>query len=258
MTVELINEQMKTWLPSLREYIVSNTDYKINEKLDFRDLVSEVDVAVERKLTEYIQSLPGDHVILGEETNNDVDLNADNLWVIDPIDGTSNFIKQADDYGILVAYFKKGVPTLSYMYEVETNTLLVAQKGHGVTINGELADAPANVRLNEALISMNPRKMSGTDLLDYLAHHAFDIRFLGSSISDALRVFTGKYGAFVSPESMPWDRAPYMLIAKEFGLHMSKFNGEKSTIHGDENFFIGTKAVYNDLFGEHSTYNKND
>ena len=175
---------------------------------------------------------------------------ADHLWVIDPIDGTSNFVKQADDYGILVAYFQNGDPILSYIYEVETNTLVSAVKEQGVFINDQSIEAPVNAKLNEAFISINPRKMNGTDLLTFVAENGFDLRFFGSSVSDALRVVVGKYGAFISPESMPWDRAPYLLIANELGLHMSQFNGEKSTVVGDENFFFGTEAIFEEVFGK--------
>ena len=157
-------------------------------------------------------------------------------------------MKQADDFGILIAYFKNGEPLLSYVYEIETDTLLSAQKGQGVWINKQELRPPADIDLSSALISINPRKMNGSDLMTYLAHEAFDLRFLGSSVSDALRVFTGKYGAFVSPESMPWDRAPYILIAEELGLQMSQFNGKDTTLHGDENFFLGTKTIFHNIF----------
>lgn len=249
MNLNTINQKMKQWLIELGDYIQSNSDYKVDEKADFRDLVSEVDVAVEEKLTEYIRSLPEEQTILGEEgTNNDVDINADHLWVIDPIDGTSNFVKQADDYGILVAYFQNGEPLLSYLYEVETNTLVSAQKDVGVFLNDQPITAPSNLTLDEAMISINPRKMNGTNLLTKVAEDGFDLRFLGSSVSDALRVVVGKYGAFISPESEPWDRAPYILIADELGLHMSRFSGEETTLIGDEDFFLGTKAIFEELF----------
>lgn len=250
METTTIDEKMKKWLIDLREFIHTNREYKVDEKADFRDLVSEVDVAVEKKLTKHIQSLPGKQTILGEESNEEVDVEADHLWVIDPIDGTSNFIKQADDYGILVAYFEKGEPVLSYIYEVETNTLVSAQKGQGVYVNDEKISAPENAKLDEALISINPRKMNGTKLMTFLADEAFDLRFLGSSVSDAVRVIEGKYGAFVSPESEPWDRAPYILIAEELGIHMSQFNGQPSTVKGDESFFLGTEAIFEELFNE--------
>lgn len=251
MDVNTINEKMQGWLIELGEYIEANTDYEIDEKADFRDLVSEVDIAVEKKLTEYIRSLPGEQEILGEEgTNDDVDLNAEHLWVIDPIDGTSNFIKQAADYGILVAYFHKGEPLLSYIYEVEAKRLISARKGEGVFLNGEKVEAPKNLKLNEAMISINPRKMNRTDLMDTVANNAFDLRFIGSSASDALRVILGRYGAFISPESEPWDRAPYILIAEELGLHMSQFNGGKTTLKGDETFIFGTKAIFEEVFGD--------
>lgn len=251
MDIETINQKMKHWLIELGNYIQENTDYEVDEKANFRDLVSEVDVAVEEKLTAHIHTLPDEQTILGEESDHadaDVDVNADHLWVIDPIDGTSNFIKQADDYGILVAYFQNGEPVLSYLYEVETNTLISAQKGQGVFINDEPLSSPANLKLNEAMISINPRKMNGTDLLTFVAENGFDLRFLGSSVSDALRVMVGKYGAFISPESMPWDRAPYLLIAKELGLQMSRFNGDETTLVGDEDFFLGTKAIFEEVF----------
>lgn len=249
MNLNTINQKMKQWLIELGDYIQSNSDYKVDEKADFRDLVSEVDVAVEEKLTEYIRSLPEEQTILGEEgTNDDVDINADHLWVIDPIDGTSNFVKQADDYGILVAYFQNGEPLLSYLYEVETNTLVSAQKDVGVFLNDQPITAPSNLTLDEAMISINPRKMNGTNLLTKVAEDGFDLRFLGSSVSDALRVVVGKYGAFISPESEPWDRAPYILIADELGLHMSRFSGEETTLIGDEDFFLGTKAIFEELF----------
>lgn len=249
MHINKIDELTKSWLIKLGQYIQENTEYSVNVKQDFRDLVSEVDVAVEEKLTAFIHTLPGEQTILGEESDHsNVDPLAENLWVIDPIDGTSNFIKQADDYGILVAYFKKGEPLLSYIYEVASNTLISAKKYEGVLLNNQPLTIPKNIRLNEAFISINPRKMNGTELLTFLAENAFDLRFLGSSASDATRVITGKYGAFISPESMPWDRAPYLLIAEELGLQMSQFNGEPSTIIGDENFFLGTKDIFNEVF----------
>lgn len=250
MDINTIDEQMKNWLVELREFIHTNREYKIEEKVDFRDLVSEVDIEVEKRLTKHIHSLPGTQTILGEETNEDVDLNAEHLWVIDPIDGTSNFIKQADDYGILVAYFQNGEPILSYIYEVETNRLVSARKNHGVFVNGIKVSEPLNSKLNESLISINPRKMNGTTLMGFLAENAFDLRFLGSSVSDTVRVIDGKYGAFVSPESEPWDRAPYILIADELGLKMSQFNGEDTSLYGDESFFIGTNAIFVELFDQ--------
>lgn len=248
MDTAKINHKMTAWLIDLRKFILTKREYKIDEKADFRDLVSEVDIAVENKLMEHIHSLPGQQTILGEESNEDVDLMADHLWVIDPIDGTSNFIKQADDYGVLVAYFQKGIPMLSYIYEVKSDTLVVAEKGKGVKINEEQIAAQENLAMDEAFISINPRKMNGTHLMTFLADNGFDLRFLGSSVSDALRVVEGKYGAFVSPESEPWDRAPYVLIADELGLKMSQFNGDPTTNKGSESFYFGTKQIFEDVY----------
>lgn len=248
MDIEIINQKMTTWLLDLRNYIHSNREFSIDEKADFRDLVSEVDIAVEKQLIDHINSIPGHQTILGEESNERVDVMAEHLWVIDPIDGTSNFIKQADDYGILVAYFQKGVPTLSYIYEVKSNTLVVAEKDNGVKINNHKISAPENLALDEAFISINPRKMNGTHLMTFLAENGFDLRFLGSSASDALRVVEGKYGAFVSPESEPWDRAPYLLIAEELGLQMVQFNGDPSSVIGNESFYFGTKQIFEDIY----------
>lgn len=105
-----------------------------------------------------------------------------------------------------------------------------------------------NFTIDEALISINPRKMHTTEIFQFCAENAFDLRFFGSSLADGLRVIKGQYGASLNPESEPWDRAPFLLFAEESGLLMCQFNGNPTTLNGVESYFFGTKQIYSEIF----------
>lgn len=249
MDIHTLNEEIKTWLHELGKIIKSFNDYDTKEKDDFRDLVSDVDIAVEKELIKKINQLSGNHTILAEEkSNEDVDFSAEHLWVLDPIDGTSNFLKQKKDFGIIIAYFYKGEPTLSYLFDVAENEIVSAIKNEGIFVNGIKQKLPENSGIHEAFIAIDSRKMYQTEIFKYCAKHAFDLRFLGSSIADGLRVIKGQYGASLNSSSEPWDRAPFLLFAQESGLLMCQFNGEPTTLKGIETYYFGTKQIYSDIF----------
>ena len=249
MDIHSLNREIKTWLLELRTLIKTFKDYDTKEKDDFRDLVSNVDVAVEKELMRKINQLPGKHMILAEEKSNEhVDYSAEHLWVLDPIDGTSNFLKQKKDYGVIIAYFHNGEPQLSYLYDVFNNEIVSAIRDEGIFVNDIKLSSPKNLAIEEAFIAIDSRKMYQTDIFKYCAEKAFDIRFLGSSIADGLRVIKGQYGASLNSSSEPWDRAPFLLFAKESGLLMCQFDGQPTTLKGIETYYFGTKQIFKDIF----------
>lgn len=246
-----LDRTVKSWLSNLEKLIHSYTHYNTKEKLSFRDLVSEVDVAVEKDLSKYITSLPGEHAILGEEKNNkNVEINSEHLWVLDPIDGTANFLKQNKDYGIMIAYFQHGEPILSYLYDVADHKLYSAIKDEGVFLNNVKIESPKHFSLRDNFVSINPREMFQTKIFQYVADYAFDLRFLGSSIADGIRVINGQFSASINLESEPWDRAPFVLFAEELGLEMIQFNGKPITLSGIESYFFGSPLVFEEIFSE--------
>ncbi|MFB0972765.1 MAG: inositol monophosphatase family protein, partial [Neofamilia sp.] len=110
----------------------------IEQKSGERDLVTEVDKGVEEFLRKKILDEFPDHEVMGEETyDTSLEYNTKNLWVIDPIDGTANFVKQRNDFCTIVSYFEDGEPMLTYIYEVTKDDLYHGMSGEGVYLNGE-------------------------------------------------------------------------------------------------------------------------
>ncbi len=105
----------------LRQHL--HDDLQIEEKGDFTDLVTHLDKQVQEMLTQQIQSRYQGDGILGEEGGDVSSIHEGNVWVIDPIDGTTNFIAQKTDFAIMIAYFENGVGKFGIIYDVMRDKL---------------------------------------------------------------------------------------------------------------------------------------
>lgn len=184
-------------------------------------MVSTVDRTVQEFLIQNIHTLPGEQNILAEENQQQTnETQAEHLWIIDPINGTANFLKQSKDYGVMVAYFQHGDPKLSYLYDVVNDQLTVAKENVGVFMNAQKLNPPPALTIEDSFVSIDPRKTFQQNVFRKAAEQSFDLRFLGSTIADCLRVINGQFGASLNSSSEPWERAPLILFAQELGLEM--------------------------------------
>lgn len=222
---------------------------QVEEKMHARDLVTNVDKRVQDMLTNNILSMMPNTIIFGEESKEQLShFDIPSLWIIDPIDGTSNFVKQRQDYAIMLAYFENLVPKLSYIYDVEQELLYSAVRGKGVFVNDKKIERVSNLKLNQSLASIFVRKFYevGSQEHELLIREVFDVRFGGCLGIDAAKVVTGQFGAFVSPRIAPWDFAPFFLLAEELDLHLSTFNGEPLDLNQFSSIVFSTKQFYKD------------
>ncbi|AMB98849.1 hypothetical protein AWM75_02055 [Aerococcus urinaehominis] len=249
MDINKLDYTVKSWFPQIRDLVMESAAYKMKTKRDFRDLATEVDIAVQQLIESKIKQLPGDQVIIGEETYqaSGQDGQADNLWLIDPIDGTANFVKQAENYATMIAYFSKGQPILSYIYDIYRDDLYWARQGQGVYLNDEKMPIPENLSLQDSLVGISPRHVKGKAYFSYLLDQAFDIRNYGCSSLDGISVIKGQYGAFINPGAGPWDYSPLILMAQEQGLHFSRLDGTQPDITQPSNFIIASQSCYDEL-----------
>lgn len=244
-----IHEEVLSWFPEIQENIKNlfEQGFHQGEKKDFRDLVSDIDLAVEELIIEKINALKGEQTILAEESHSDtLEVNADRLWCIDPIDGTANMLKQRQDYAVMIAYFEKGEAKLAYIYDVEADDLFHAVSGEGAYLNGRPLDR-VSLKLNDSLISIDPQKYLNHPVLKALARQSFQIRYLGSSSADSARVIEGKFGATFCPACGPWDRAPLILFAQELGLRLSRVDGSPTSLVGTEDYYFGSQAIFEEV-----------
>lgn len=249
--LQTIDQQIRSTILAIGQDVRNKTlaMAAVEEKKNHRDLVTNVDKAVQDLLQEAILAVMPEALVFGEESKEQVaDLNVPALWIIDPIDGTSNFVKQGTDYAIMLAYFEQLEPVLSYVYDVERDLLYWAVKGQGFFVNGEPVAEVANKGMSDSLASIFIRKFieKGNDTYLPLVREVFDVRFGGSLGIDGARVATGQFGAFVSPRIAPWDFAPFLLWARELDLHLSDFEGKALDLHEFSSIIFSTKQFYQD------------
>lgn len=230
------------------ELILGYDRIVIDTKSGDKDLVTQVDQETQAFLTSRILEAYPEHSILGEETYKiGTPVPQGPLWVLDPIDGTTNFVKQGDDFVIHVAYLEDEEPLMGFIYRVRDKKLYSSIKGQGVKCNGDLIQKPDNTSLQESLISADIERIYGSELMNKIAQQSFGLRHLGASGLDGMKVVEGKYGAFVNSLGGPWDFAPFMVMAPEQGLTLTDFNGEPLTLADYSSFILSTPQVHKDL-----------
>lgn len=225
-------------------------EVEISTKSSARDLVTEVDQEIERFLSEEIMNKYPFHLVMGEESYQagQIDVNHPNLWVIDPIDGTTNFVKQRENFAIMVAYFEKGLPIFSFIYDVMQDQLYSAFRGDGVRSNGKLMFPPEPLTLGQALIAIDIQRMWGSPILDQVIEESFDIRYIGCSALDGINVLKGNFGAYINFKGGPWDFAPFILMAEEMGLILTDFSNQPLRLNDYSSFVLASPAIHRSLF----------
>ncbi|UPQ86282.1 inositol monophosphatase family protein [Ignavigranum ruoffiae] len=249
LNLNQIHSKILEWLSHSREKILNFNQFSIDTKSNDKDLVTTVDKTIEADFKDFIQNNFPDHQILGEESYASFEANdSPFLWVIDPIDGTANFVKMRQDYCVMLAFFIKQEPQLSYIYDIYNNHLYYAIKGQGVFHNDRTLAKPQLCSIEESFVSIDRLRTDDSSLLHKIDQGAFDLRYLGCSGLDGARVLEGKFAAFVNPKGGPWDYAPFILMAQELDLKLCAWSGERLDLSGYSDFFLGRPEVYQELF----------
>lgn len=195
------------------------------------DLVTEADLNAERVIIDLIRaSYPG-HAIMAEESRSGTEI-AEHLWVIDPLDGTTNFVHSVPNFGVSVAYYNEGRATVGVVHNPILNDWYSAELGQGAVVN----DKPARVAqssLSESLIGVGFYYDRGEMMRATLAaveelftQQIHGIRRLGSAALDLCHVGTGQFGAFFEYQLSPWDFAAGRLFVEEAGGLVSTCAGD--------------------------------
>lgn len=202
----------------------------ISVKENQSSIVTEADVASETLIAEIICRRHPDHNLLGEESGLQ-SRGSDITWVIDPLDGTSNFAAGVPWFGVMVAVLEHAQPVLAAMYLPVDDVLYLAERGRGVTRNGQPIQMIAAADLRETLIaygmdatadaSLSERQ---TRLLSLLVNRARNVR-LSNCLLDFCYTLDGRFGACVNQGCKIWDIAPACLMFPEQGGLLTDVQG---------------------------------
>ncbi len=256
-----IHQYVTRWLKEAREQIIVSLqkNLAISTKSNKNDLVTEVDKNIERFFIEKIRSTFPDHRILGEEGFGDEITSTDGtIWLIDPIDGTLNFVHQKLNFMISIAIYENGSGISGYIYDVIRDELYYAIRGKGAYFQDTRLSPLEDVPLDEALIGINgtwlvDNKRVDHRLLTPIVHRAHGIRSYGSAAMEMAYVATGRLNAYLSFKLMPWDFAAGKIIVEELGGKATTAAGEELTIFHKGSVLIASPALHEHLLNHYLT-----
>ncbi|MGB3161101.1 inositol monophosphatase family protein [Carnobacterium sp.] len=227
-----------------------NQTINIEEKTNRTDLVTNIDKEIEQFFIEKINAHFPDERILGEEGSGHqfTDLKGV-VWVIDPIDGTLNFVKQQYDFAIMVSVYKDGVGYLGYIYDVMKNELYFASKNQGAYLNDKPLKKVEDTPLREGLVAISHRLMTSkiNDDAREIGRASSGVRMIGSAGLETTRVATGKLVAYIGASLAPWDIGAGKVIAEELGLIYTQLNGEEIDMLKYNKTIVATPSAHKEI-----------
>jgi myo-inositol-1(or 4)-monophosphatase len=205
-------------------------DYNVQQKSQ-NDFVSEIDKAAEQAIVRAILKVYPDHSIQAEESGEIIGKDADHLWIIDPLDGTTNYLRGIPHFAISIAYAVKGVVQCGLVYDPLREELFTATRGAGAALNDKRLRVTAQRDLNGALLATGfpfKRKDLSSNYLAIFAElftEVADMRRNGSAALDLAYVASGRIDGFWEFGLQPWDIAAGALMVREAGGLVTEFNG---------------------------------
>lgn len=201
-----------------------------------RELVTKHDLSVDKFMVEKIRAAYPDHAILSEEEGFRRKAKSDYMWVIDPLDGTTNYIMRHTFFASTLAILKRGEPILGVIYAPYTRELFVAEKGRGAFKNEEKMHVSNENNLKNSFItfaySHEPQSLKrAIGAYQHFEFEARSMRHFGSSSLELAFVAAGRVEAqIITPPVRIWDVAAGVLMVKEAGGMVTDFQGRSSRI----------------------------
>ncbi|HWI49767.1 MAG TPA: inositol monophosphatase family protein [Rummeliibacillus sp.] len=259
MQITEVHEFAKAIIMEAGERIRSSFSekWKIETKADANDLVTNIDRETELFFIEKIKAFDPSHKILGEEGMGEkIDSLDGVVWIIDPIDGTMNFIRQHRNFAISIGVYINGVGKLGYIYDVMRDQLYYAEEGHGAFMN-EIPLKPLEaISLDKAIIGLNatwvtPNKKIEHSPMIELVRTVRGTRSYGSAALEIASVACGRMDAYISMRLSPWDVAGGVVIANEVGAIASNLKNESINLLKQDTFIVANPTIHSEIINHY-------
>jgi myo-inositol-1(or 4)-monophosphatase len=226
------------------------------------DFVTEVDQAAEQAIIDILLAAYPGHAIWAEESGRTQGAqDSDYVWIIDPLDGTTNFIHGLPIYCVSIALAVKGRVEQAVVYDPTRNDLFTATRGRGAFMNDRRLRVSKRVRLQECLISTGFPFRPGDDFKTYLSmmsevmQRSAGLRRPGAAALDLAYVAAGYTDAFFETGLQPWDVAAGSLLVTEAGGLVGNLTGEADFLEQKE-CLAGSPRIYGLLVALLGKYSK--
>ncbi len=207
------------------------TDRVAVERKGAHDFVSSVDREAEREIVERLRKAHPEHAILAEEGTAGISSKAEFEWLVDPLDGTTNYLFGFPHYAVSIALRRRGKILLGVVYDPFKQELFTAEDGRGALLDGRRIRARARGGLADALLATGFPFRDGADLDRYIATlralipGTAGIRRAGSAALDLAYVAAGRFDGFWEFGLKPWDMAAGIALAREAGVIVKDLGG---------------------------------
>lgn len=236
ITREALFNQVRSWILEAGDLIRKKmyNPLTIDTKSNPNDLVTELDKEVEFFFASKIKTHYPQHFLLSEEGYGDnLSSEVGTIWVLDPIDGTMNFVHQKQNFAISLGIYNEGIGQIGFIYDVMNNNLYSAMRNGGAFKNDyKLKRLNENLNLNHSIICMSHRWLSENSFSDrkvmqQLTNDIRGTRTYGSAALEFAYVAEGAADAYITMSLEPWDIAAGRIIVREVG-------GLTTNIYGEE------------------------
>ena len=224
------------------EFILRESEgFDINraEKKGLHDLVSYVDKGSEEMLVRKLGSILPEAGFNTEEGTSSKQ-GVKYCWVVDPLDGTTNFIHGVHPYAISIGLLEDNEPVAGVVYEVNGNEIFKAWRNGGAWLNDQPIHVSGAARLSDSLVATGfpyndfERLDKFMECLKHFCKTTHGIRRLGSAAIDMAYVACGRFETFYEYGLHPWDIAAAIVLVREAGGRVSDFSGNERNLSGEE------------------------
>lgn len=225
----------------------------IETKAGPNDLVTNIDREVEQYFWNNIRETYPDHHILGEEGSGHELSSLDGIvWIIDPIDGTMNFVHQQRNFCISIGIFENGIGKIGLIYDVVHDELYHAIKGQGAYLNDTKLQPLRTKKVEESLIGLNPtwvveNRRIDQSILSPLVKRVRGTRSFGSAALEFAYVASGKLDGYITLRLAPWDFAAGMVLVEEVGGITTKLDGKPVNLLEKQSIFAANKTIHQEI-----------
>jgi myo-inositol-1(or 4)-monophosphatase len=204
------------------------------------DFVSTADLKSERTLKQELGRARPGYAMLFEESGGTPGSDPHHRWVVDPLDGTLNFLHGIPHFSISIGLERDGEMVAGIVYDPTRNEMFVAEKGAGAYLNDRRLRVSGRRKMDEALIAMGasrpntPIYAKHNAAMEAVTHATAAIRRYGSAALDLAYVAAGRYDGFWEFGLQPWDIAAGLLLVREAGGYVSDLSGGHSMMETGE------------------------